>query len=950
MTQNSGGAASSGLKRDRDALQDGEEHARPTHFQAVDEKGGDEEEDADVQIDLDDGMDGDSTVDLENEEMNVNFDEIPRAPALGHLGPVLGQLGVGENMRTKKEEQKKNKEHHSREANTSTQNQKRREANTGKRDSELNNIANKHDDIANENLSSTSRRSKNKESKYAVCEAFTPPRICPRARSRGVAGGWSLDIKTVDPITGAKYDLRDSGDQRKVIQMLHRDRPEVLMVCPPCTLFSALQNLTGDPETRRPDEWRQAVAMVEFGIELCRIQMRGGRTFIFEHPLTATSWRRTNLKELMKTHGVLQVVSHMCAYGMTATDAQGVGQVLKPTRYLTNCSVMAEKLSYRCSRDHRHVHLMNGRAAAASAYPEGLVDSIIDAIEIKHLKNKELHGLEIKEYHDADGWELHEPEDLGGRFIDDSTGQTLDPIAVKAARDEELKTFEQMKVYEYVKMEKAMCEPDAKRIGVRWVDINKGPKVRSRLVAQEFARGDPNREDLFAGTPPLGATKMLLSDLASNGRGGPGGKRLMVLDVKRAFLYGDIEEKIFVDLPEEDPMKSRGYCGRLRKAMYGTRAAPVVWQKLVRETMHRLGFTSSKKFPCIYHHVEKDIKVLAHVDDFLCTGELSHLQWILRELSKEFEMTHEVLGPGHGEKREVKFLGRLIQWKQTGLAYQGDPSHARILLDEWQMDQSRPVGTPGIAEEKHDKIPELEAKKLSPEAAKTYRRAAARLNYMAQDRADLSFAAKEASRGMSSPSEGDIVRLKRILRYIQGSPVVVTWYQWQERSHQVLAFSDSDWAGDQRTRKSTSGGVLMYGAHLVAHWSSTQATIALSVGEAELNAAVKATIEAIGARDMLKDFGHNPSLEVRTDSAATKGIAGRDGCAKLKHLSCKQLWLQTMVQRKVVHIVKVPRAVNHADALTHHWTPIEGATHFPKVNLRIFADATHSGHVRGEGG
>ena len=60
------------------------------------------------------------------------------------------------------------------------------------------------------------------------------------------------------------------------------------------------------------------------------------------------------------------------------------------------------------------------------------------------------------------------------------------------------------------------------------------PEVRSRMVCQEFARGH-TLDDMFALTPPLVATRWLLSELASCGRDGPGDQRLMVLDVKRAF-------------------------------------------------------------------------------------------------------------------------------------------------------------------------------------------------------------------------------------------------------------------------------------------------------------------------------------------------------------------------------------------------------------------------------
>ena len=73
-------------------------------------------------------------------------------------------------------------------------------------------------------------------------------------------------------------------------------------------------------------------------------------------------------------------------------------------------------------------------------------------------------------------------------------------------------------------------------VGTRWVFVKKDDKVRCRLVAQEFA-GSDKRDDLYAGTPPLAATRYLLSDSVSRGRRNRRGK-LMVVDVKRGFLHG----------------------------------------------------------------------------------------------------------------------------------------------------------------------------------------------------------------------------------------------------------------------------------------------------------------------------------------------------------------------------------------------------------------------------
>ena len=129
-------------------------------------------------------------------------------------------------------------------------------------------------------------------------------------------------------------------------------------------------------------------------------------------------------------------------------------------------------------------------------------------------------------------------------------------------------------------------------------------------------------------------------------------------------------------------------------------------------------------------------------------------------------------------------------------------------------------------------------------------------------------------------------------------------------------------------------GVIMSGGHLLSHWSSTQATVAISVAEAELNALAKGAAEGIGMSNMSKDLGHVKELEVNIDSSSAKGPASRKGRDKLKHLEAKQLWIQDVVDKKKIRVVKIPRAINIADALTHHWTGPEGQVHFPKAGWK----------------
>ena len=227
----------------------------------------------------------------------------------------------------------------------------------------------------------------------------------------------------------------------------------------------------------------------------------------------------------------------------------------------------------------------------------------------------------------------------------------------------------------------------------------------------------------------------------------------------------------------------------------------------------------------------------------------------------------------------------------------------------------------------------MEEELLDDLESKTYRRAAARINYMALDRSDLSYSAKEASRGMARPTRGDVVRLKRILRYLKGSPRVVNFFIWQNSDHPMVTYSDSDWAGCATTRKSSSGGIIMKGKHLLSHWSSTQATIALSSAEAELNALVKAISESLGVQNMMKEMGKDLKFKVLTDSSAANGIVHRLGAGKVKHLEARQLWVQQVVSSKEVIVKKVPRDDNLSDALTHNWSCVDGQKHFAKAGL-----------------
>jgi len=198
-----------------------------------------------------------------------------------------------------------------------------------------------------------------------------------------------------------------------------------------------------------------------------------------------------------------------------------------------------------------------------------------------------------------------------------------------------------------------------------------------------------------------------------------------------------------------------------------------------------------------------------------------------------------------------------------------------------------------------------------------FRGSAARANYLAIDRLDCQFAAKEVCRWMSKPTEAAWQALKRLCRYLVGLPRMIFHYRWQTVDH-VDVYTDTDWAGCPRTRKSTSGGCAILGAHPIKTWSSTQSSVALSSGEAEFNGVVRGAGVGLGYQSLLQDLGIHVGLRVWTDSSAAIGICSRQGLGKLRHLDTHTLWVQQAVRSKRVDLRKVAGEVNPADLFTKH--------------------------------
>ena len=113
-----------------------------------------------------------------------------------------------------------------------------------------------------------------------------------------------------------------------------------------------------------------------------------------------------------------------------------------------------------------------------------------------------------------------------------------------------------------------------------------------------------------------------------------------------------------------------------------------------------------------------------------------------------------------------------------------------------------------------------------------------------------------------------------------------------------------------------SGGCLPVGARLIKSWATTQPTITLSNGEAELYGVVRAAANGLGYLSLLADLGIKLRLRVWTDSTASQGMCGRQGLGKVRHLDVQELWIQQRVRKHDFDLLKVWGEENPGDLFT----------------------------------
>ena len=177
------------------------------------------------------------------------------------------------------------------------------------------------------------------------------------------------------------------------------------------------------------------------------------------------------------------------------------------------------------------------------------------------------------------------------------------------------------------------------------------------------------------------------------------------------------------------------------------------------------------------------------------------------------------------------------------------------------------------------------------------------------------YSVKETARKITCPTESD-VNLKRIVRYLKVAPSAKSLIEITTPWKFVNVYTDSDWAGQATTCKSTSGGVVQWRNATLTAWSRTDQTVSLSSAEEELYALTTGVAEGMGTKHLLQELGHEVILMNHVDSQSAKAWASKRGFGRIKHVMLKFMYVQDVVEKKLTNLAYINTKQNKTDLMT----------------------------------
>ncbi|GJS68731.1 putative ribonuclease H-like domain-containing protein [Tanacetum coccineum] len=471
------------------------------------------------------------------------------------------------------------------------------------------------------------------------------------------------------------------------------------------------------------------------------------------------------------------------------------------------------------------------------------------------------------------------------------------------AMQEELLQFKIQKVWILVDL------PYGKKaIGTKWVYRNKkderGVVVRNkaRLVAQGHRQEEGiDYDEVFAPVARIEAIRIFLAFASYMGF------IVYQMDVKSSFLYAKIDEEVYVSQPlgfinPKYPKKVY----KVVKALYGLHQAPragyATLSTLLLKHEYRRGTIDKTLF------IKKDkhdiILVQVYVDDI-----------IFGSTKKTWCDEFEALMKGRFQMSSMGeltfFLGLQVKQKADGIFISQDMYVAEI-LKKFDFVSVKTASTP-IETQK----PLVKDEEASDVDVHLYRSMIGSLMYLTASRPDIMFAVCACSRFQVTPKTSHLSAVKRIFRYLKGKPKLGLWYP-RVSSFDLEAYSDSDYAGANLDRKSTTGGCQFLGRRLISWQCKKQTIVATSTTEAEYVAAASCCGQVLWIQNQMLDYGFNfMNTKIYIDNESTICIVKNPVYhSKTKHIAIRHHFIRDAYEKKLIQVLKIHTDDNVADLLT----------------------------------
>eukprot|EP00253_Pinus_taeda_P011054 PITA_11054 len=403
-------------------------------------------------------------------------------------------------------------------------------------------------------------------------------------------------------------------------------------------------------------------------------------------------------------------------------------------------------------------------------------------------------------------------------------------------------------------------------------------RYKARLVAKGFQQvHGVDYDETFAPMAKMDSIRLALSIAATRGW------EVHHMDVKNAFLQGDLEEEIYMEQPPGYMQNSSMVC-KLKKSLYGLKQAPRAWYVKMDSYLLSQNFVCCKSDSNVYFlkKIDSLLIIVLYVDDLLITGSSAFVITNIKiALHKRFSMTD--MGSLNF------FLGLEIHQRDSAITI-SQPKYARDLLAQFHMSDCKPAATPFLSGIK------LKNGKDTPLVDCTlYHQLVGSLLYLTHSRPDLSYAGK----------------------------ITYGIHYAANCSLNLIGFTDSDWVGDTIDRKSTSGYVLSLGSSPIFWSSKKQAAIALSSTEAEYRGAVNATIQAIWLQHFLSELGisvHHPTVIWCDNQSTLKFCRDPMQRQRTKHIEIHMHFIRELIHDGIIDLQYCPSSEQIADIFTKNFT------------------------------